>query len=140
LSLEGLDDSLYFGNNNAFRDAGEWMHDVGSATCHRCSQGDQRAHSPQVLEHIVILCFERRFSKQNSVIRLKTNILPSPKFPSLPPNYWVGYATAPCPFTRGKGDGGAFKSIIGNFRICQDRTETNLLQLFVHQKVHNGFL
>jgi len=26
-------------------------------------------------ENIVILCFERRFSKQNSVIRLKSNIL-----------------------------------------------------------------
>jgi len=104
------------------------------------ARGTKGPIPPQVLEHIVILCFERRFSKQNSVIRLKTNILPSPKFPSLPPNYWVGYATAPCPFTRGKGDGGAFKSIIGNFRICQDGTETNLLQLFVHQKVHNGFL
>ena len=29
---------------------------------------------PQILENIVILCFERRFSKQNSVIRLKSNI------------------------------------------------------------------
>jgi len=27
------------------------------------------------LENIVILCFERRFSKQNSVIRLNLNIL-----------------------------------------------------------------
>ena len=31
------------------------------------------------LENIVILCFERRFSKQNCLIRLKSNILP-PKF------------------------------------------------------------
>jgi len=30
---------------------------------------------PKFLEHIVILCFERRFSKQNSVIRPKANIL-----------------------------------------------------------------
>ena len=37
--------------------------------------------------HIVILCFERRFSKQNSVIRLKSNIL-------APQNFWAGYATA----------------------------------------------
>jgi len=29
---------------------------------------------PKFLENIVILCFERRFSKQNSVIRLKLNI------------------------------------------------------------------
>jgi len=36
---------------------------------------------PKVLENIVILCFERRFSKQNSVIRLKSNILG-------PENFW----------------------------------------------------
>jgi len=36
--------------------------------------------SPKRLEHIVILCFERHFSKQNSVIRLKANILPPAKF------------------------------------------------------------
>jgi len=30
---------------------------------------------PKFLENIVILCFERRFSKQNRVIRLKSNIL-----------------------------------------------------------------
>jgi len=34
---------------------------------------------PKVLENIVILCFERRFSKQNSVIRLKSNNLPPPQ-------------------------------------------------------------
>jgi len=42
---------------------------------HRRSQGAQRSHTPQFLENIVILCFERRFSKQNSVTRLKSNIL-----------------------------------------------------------------
>ena len=31
------------------------------------------------LEHIVILCFERRFFKQNSVIRIISNI-PPPKY------------------------------------------------------------
>ena len=41
---------------------------------------------PKFLENIVILCFERRFSKQNSIIRLKWNIL-------VPPNFWTGYAT-----------------------------------------------
>jgi len=35
---------------------------------------------------MAILCFERRFSKQNRVIRLKSNILPTP-------NFWAGYAT-----------------------------------------------
>jgi len=29
---------------------------------------------PKFVENIVILCFERRFSKQNSVIHLKLNI------------------------------------------------------------------
>jgi len=48
---------------------------------HRRSQGDQRGHAPPTfLENIVILCIERRFSKQNSVIRLKSNILTPPKF------------------------------------------------------------
>jgi len=32
------------------------------------------------------LCFERRFSKQNSVIRLKSNIY-------APSNFWAGYTT-----------------------------------------------
>jgi len=59
---------------------------------HRRSQGEaKRPCPPQILEHIVISCFERRFSKQNSVIRLKSNIL-SPKF-FPPPNSWAGYAT-----------------------------------------------
>ena len=40
---------------------------------------------PKCLENIVILCFERRFSKQNSVTRLKSSILAS--------NFWAGYAT-----------------------------------------------
>jgi len=30
---------------------------------------------PKFVENIVILCFEKRFSKQNSVVRLKLNIL-----------------------------------------------------------------
>jgi len=37
-------------------------------------------------KYIVILCFEKRFSKQNSVIRLKSNILAPQSFPA-------GYAT-----------------------------------------------
>jgi len=46
---------------------------------------------PKFLEHIVILCFERRISEQNSVIRLKSNILP-PKKIFGPPNSWTGYS------------------------------------------------
>ena len=35
------------------------------------------ACSPHFSGHIVILCFERRYPKQNSVIRLKSNIPPT---------------------------------------------------------------
>jgi len=40
----------------------------------------------KILENIVTLCFERHLSKQNSAIRLKSNILAPKKF-------WAGYAT-----------------------------------------------
>jgi len=53
---------------------------------HRRSQGGKGAMPPpKFLEDIAILCFERRFFKQNSVIRLKSNICPQ--------NFWAGYAT-----------------------------------------------
>jgi len=43
---------------------------------YRRSQGGAKEPCPpKFLENIVILCFERRFSKQNSVIRIKSNIL-----------------------------------------------------------------
>jgi len=47
------------------------------------ARGGQRSHGPppDFLEHKVILCFERRFSKQDSVIRLKSNILVPQKIP-----------------------------------------------------------
>jgi len=44
------------------------------------------AMPPIFLNNIVIFCFERRLSKQNSAIRLKSNIL-------APLNFWAGYAT-----------------------------------------------
>jgi len=45
------------------------------------SRGGQRGHGLlKVSENILILCFERHFPKQNSVIRLKSNILAPPKF------------------------------------------------------------
>jgi len=43
-------------------------------------------HLTKFLAYIVILCFERRYPKQNSVIRLKSNILAQKKF-------WARYAT-----------------------------------------------
>jgi len=46
------------------------IHHIGVA------RGAKGSMAPlKILEHIVILCFERRFSKQNSFIRLKSNIL-----------------------------------------------------------------
>jgi len=38
---------------------------------------------PKFLEHAVILCLERRYPEQNSVIRLKSNILPPPAISGL---------------------------------------------------------
>ena len=59
--------------------------------------------SKRFLENIVILCFERRFIGQNSVIRLKSNILPSPLTPIL--RHLTSYRhkhNSPC--RRGKPD------------------------------------
>ena len=54
---------------------------LGDSMCIGVARGGQRNHGPsKYLEHIVILCFERRFSKQNCAIRLKSNILVSPKY------------------------------------------------------------
>jgi len=70
-----------------------------SANCclpqHRRSRRGQRGHAPNVLEDIVILCFERRFSKQNSIIHLKSSILARPKF--FGPSQIFGLATPLCP-------------------------------------------
>ena len=44
------------------------------------ARGGQRSRAPaRFLEKTVIFCFERRFSTQNSVIRLKSNILAPPQ-------------------------------------------------------------
>jgi len=51
-----------------------------SAGDYRRSQGAKGTMPPKLLENIVILCFEKSFSKQNSVIRLESNILAPPKF------------------------------------------------------------
>jgi len=58
------------------------------ASEHRLSQGSPGGHElHKFLEYLVILCFERRYPKQNSAASLKSNNLASPKF-------WSGYATA----------------------------------------------
>ena len=52
----------------------------GGERGHRRSQGGKGATPPKFLENIAILCFEWRFFKQNSVIRLKSSILTPPNF------------------------------------------------------------
>jgi len=54
------------------------------------ARGTKGAIPQKFLENTVILCFAGRFSKENSVIRLKSNILPLPK------NFWAGHATDDC--------------------------------------------
>jgi len=44
---------------------------------------------PNLLENIVILCFEKRFSKQNDVIRLKSYTFAPPKF--FAPSKFLGW-------------------------------------------------
>ena len=51
-----------------------WPADANRETNHRRSQRGPK-EPPEFLENITILCFEKRFSNQNSVIRLKSNIL-----------------------------------------------------------------
>jgi len=71
---------------------------------HRRSQwGRKGLWPPKLLENIVILCFERRFSKQNSDICLKSNIFP----PKRPPPKFLGwlrhYATVSVPRAASSG-------------------------------------
>ena len=55
------------------------MHDA--SLCIAVARGGQWGHAPpKFLEHTVILCFERRFPKQNSFIRLKSNSVAPLKF------------------------------------------------------------
>jgi len=53
---------------------------IGGPVSIGVARGGKRGHGhPKLLENILNLCFERRFSKQNSIIRLKSNILPPQK-------------------------------------------------------------
>jgi len=88
------------------------------ASGHRRSQGGQRGH-PKFLQ-IVILCFERRFSKQINVIRRKSNIL-------APQNFWAGYAT---------GSGGSAPWCLGRLFTFARYT----LRLRIQYKRHINFI
>ena len=50
--------------------------------------------TPKLLTYLVTLCFEMRHPKQNTVARLKWNILGLQQF-FVHPKFWAGYATAP---------------------------------------------
>ena len=63
---------------------------------HRRSQGGLEGHAPLPPNfwNIVILYFERRCPKQNTVFRLKSNILGPQKIFSPLLKFWAGYTTA----------------------------------------------
>jgi len=63
--------------------------------CLKVSQTEPSAHRrSQGGKNIVVLCFERRLSKQNSVIRLKSSILAPQKIP--PPFLgWLRHCLGP---------------------------------------------
>jgi len=51
------------------------------------ARGIKGAMNPtRFVAYLLVLCFERRYLKQNTVARLKSSILP-------PPNVWADYAT-----------------------------------------------
>jgi len=58
------------------------------------ARGGRRAMAPKFLENTVILCFERRFSKQNCCSPIIKHFGPPKIFWPLP-NFWAGYATVP---------------------------------------------
>jgi len=78
-----MGDEIRRSNSNRKSKSSNARFKVGTTTkrchTHRCSQGGPKGPcTPKFLENVVILCFERNFSKQNSVIR--SNILAPPKF------------------------------------------------------------
>jgi len=62
-------------------------------------EGPRGQCPPKFLEHIVFLCFDRRYPKQNSVICLKSSILPPRIFWPLP-YFWSGYDSQLLPALR----------------------------------------
>jgi len=56
------------------------------------ARGIQGAMSPNVLAYLAILCFEKRCPRQNTVARLKADIL-APTFFWYPKKFWAGYTT-----------------------------------------------
>ena len=87
MSDSGSHNKLQYVNNYNHWKTLDLVLDIGEA------MGEQRGHEPLIfLENMVILWLKRRFSKQNRVIRLKSNIL-APKIFWPLPNFWAGYAT-----------------------------------------------
>ena len=107
----------------------------------RRSQG---AMPPKFSEHIVILRFERRYPKQISVIRLKSNISPQ--------NFWTAYAIecfkAKCEsktsltnnlrcsidsYTRFSSGRVAGEGVIGGLEISYGQQQFHVVLLATHQ-------
>jgi len=61
------------------------------------ARGARGPRYPKFLEHIVILYFEKQYPKENSVIRLKSNILLSPQFFDTLAKFWAGDAADSTP-------------------------------------------
>ena len=74
----------------------DWTTSVANVGVDRVGQKGH-ATPPKVLENIDILCFESRFFKQNSVIRLKSNILAPPQI-FAPPKFlgWLRHWSQMC--------------------------------------------
>jgi len=58
--------------------------------------------TPKIFRKYSHFVFWEAFFKQNSVIRLESNILASPEILA-PPHFWTGYATALRGILRGRG-------------------------------------
>ena len=58
----------------------------GKGCGHRRIHGVQGVTPPKFLAYLVILCFDKRYLRQNTVARLKSSIL------DLPKTFWAGYA------------------------------------------------
>jgi len=112
------------------------------------SPGDYAPH--KFFKYQVILCFERRYPKQNTVASLKSNFAPPPKFFCPPKRLWFIYASS-CWWTYSRATGYVIISFhvfsrklphfealegtyekLGNSRLCCPKFA---LQRVIHQQV-----
>jgi len=71
-------------------DIAEALNEAGETA----GRGDRRSQwgpwAPKLLAYLAIWCFERRYRKQNTIARLKPNILAPPSF-GAPKNFGLGW-------------------------------------------------